>query len=284
MPHAFFPIPSAIAHTPLPIAPPKEGRKEGRRSPLKKTRPHPPHAPPLLPIAYCLLPIAHCPPLNTPAAANAPAFTALDWSVVAIYLLAMALVGAWFSRRQKSTDDFFLASRSIPVWAAAVSIVATSVSAATFLGAPESAFRGNITYLSFNIASLISVAVVALFFIPAFYRNNVTTVYGLLTGRFGPGAAPFGKPILADLPEFVTRNLVDLAEDSAQERVASASRVDYGCRNGINMNRDGRRTQKGPAFAPRFDDQRQVGEGAHVRVPVFLCTFTVVLKNVGLSR
>jgi SSS family transporter len=117
-----------------------------------------------------------------------PGFSALDWAVVAVYLAAMAAIGVHFARRQGSVRAYFLADRSIPVWAAAVSIVATSVSAVTFIGAPEDAFNGNLSYLSINLAGLVAVILVAVFFIPRFYAANVTTVYELVGERMGDGA------------------------------------------------------------------------------------------------
>ncbi len=115
-------------------------------------------------------------------------FAALDWAVLLTYLAGMLFVGLYFARRQKSLAEFFLASRSVPVWAASLAIVATSVSAVTFLGAPEDAYRGNLTYLSLNIAALIAVVVVAVLFIPAFYGNHAATIYQLIGDRLGPGA------------------------------------------------------------------------------------------------
>lgn len=117
-----------------------------------------------------------------------PRFAALDWFVLSAYLVGMLLIGLRFARRQKSLAEFFLASRSVPVWAASLAIVATSVSAVTFLGAPEDAYRNNLTYLSLNIAALIAVIVVALLFIPAFYRHQASTIYQLIGDRLGPGA------------------------------------------------------------------------------------------------
>ncbi len=117
-----------------------------------------------------------------------PRFALLDWVVLLAYLAGMVLVGVRFARRQKSLAEFFLASRSVPVWAASLAIVATSVSAVTFLGAPEDAYRGNLTYLSLNIAALIAVLVVAVVFIPAFYRHHAATIYQLIGDRLGPGA------------------------------------------------------------------------------------------------
>jgi len=116
-------------------------------------------------------------------------FGILDWAIVGAYLAFMVATGLYFARRQKTTEEFLLAGRRIPMWAAAISIVATSVSAATFLGAPEQAYAGNLAYLSTNIAALIAVLIVAMVFIPAFYKENVATVYQFLGKRFGPPAA-----------------------------------------------------------------------------------------------
>lgn len=109
-----------------------------------------------------------------------------DWAVLAVYLAMLVVTGWWFSRREsKTTGEYFLASRRMPMWAVSVSIIATSLSAATFVGAPEQSYAGDLTYLSTNIGGIIAVIVVAYIFIPAFYRNNCTTVYELLERRFG---------------------------------------------------------------------------------------------------
>jgi solute:Na+ symporter, SSS family len=112
-------------------------------------------------------------------------FTVLDWVVLGGYFALLLLIGAVASRRERGTDDFFLGGRRMPIWAVAASVLATATSAATFIGGPEAAYRGNLTYLSTNIGTMLAVVVVAFVFIPAFYRNNVTTVYDLLERRFG---------------------------------------------------------------------------------------------------
>jgi SSS family transporter len=118
--------------------------------------------------------------------AQSTGFRAADWVVLALYLGLLVATGIWFSRREsKSTHEYFLAGRKMPMWAVSVSIIATSLSAATFVGAPEQSYVGDLTYLSTNIGGLIAVIVVAFVFIPAFYKNNCTTVYELLERRFG---------------------------------------------------------------------------------------------------
>ncbi|MBX3380882.1 MAG: sodium:solute symporter [Phycisphaeraceae bacterium] len=113
----------------------------------------------------------------------------LDWAVLGIYLLALAVSGFAFARReQKDTGDYFLGGRRMPVWAVALSIIASSLSVATFIGVPQIAYETNITYLLTNLGGLIAVMIVAVWFIPAFYRANVTSIYELLGQRLGEGA------------------------------------------------------------------------------------------------
>lgn len=123
------------------------------------------------------------------ALASAARFAAVDWAIVGLYMAAMVAMGLWFARRQKNTEDYLLAGRRIPVWAAAVAMVATSVSAATFLGAPEAAYQSNLTYMAQNIAGMIGVVIVAAVFVPAFFRAGVITVYQLVGQRIGGDAA-----------------------------------------------------------------------------------------------
>lgn len=113
-------------------------------------------------------------------------FSLFDWLVLALYFVILAVSGYVFTKKQNTTDDYFRASGQIPMWAAGMSFLATSLSAATFIGGPQQAFNGNLTYLSSIIGSIIAVLVVAIFFVPAFYKNRVATVYSLLEKRFGP--------------------------------------------------------------------------------------------------
>jgi SSS family solute:Na+ symporter len=72
----------------------------------------------------------------------------------------------------------------MPTWAVAVSIVATSLSAVTFIGVPQLAYGGNLTYLATNLGMILAALVIALFFIPAFYRSQSASIYDLLERRF----------------------------------------------------------------------------------------------------
>lgn len=115
-------------------------------------------------------------------------FTALDWAVLLGYMVIVVIIGVAVSMKRRGADDFFLAGRRIPMWAAAVSVLATSMSAATFLGGPQQAYAGNLTYFAVNLAALLAVVLSALFFIPTYYRLNVTSIYEVLGRGLGVGA------------------------------------------------------------------------------------------------
>ncbi|MGE3109628.1 MAG: sodium:solute symporter [Phycisphaerales bacterium] len=123
---------------------------------------------------------------NLPAT---PGFDRFDWLVLGAYFALLIGTGVWFSWRQsRSTADYFLASRQMPVWAVAFSILATAQSAATFVGAPEMSYRGDLSYLSTNLGGILAALILAAVFIPIYYRLGVSTPYQLLESRFGPGA------------------------------------------------------------------------------------------------
>ncbi len=120
------------------------------------------------------------------------AFGTIDWFVLGAYLalmLAIGLVAAYRESRHKSdTKEFFLGGRSMPTWALAISIIGSSLSVATFVGVPDSAFKGNLTYLMLYLGSVLAALFVAAVFVPRLYRAGTVTIYGYLAQRFGEPA------------------------------------------------------------------------------------------------
>lgn len=117
-------------------------------------------------------------------------FTTLDWIVLAGYFALLLGTGIYFNRkdRQKTSLDYFLAGHKMPVWAVTFSILATTQSAATFIGVPAASYRGSLTYLSLSLGTVIAACIVAWIFVPAYFRAGVVTPYELLERRFGPAS------------------------------------------------------------------------------------------------
>ncbi len=117
------------------------------------------------------------------------AFSSLDWTVFGSYFLVLTLTSVLFSRiKIKSTRDYFVGGNSVPMFAVAVSVLATSQSAATFLGGPEYSYGKDLTFIGFYLSAFLAVVFVAKVLIPRFYAINAVTVYELLEKRYGEKA------------------------------------------------------------------------------------------------
>lgn len=120
----------------------------------------------------------------------------LEWLDLVILLGYFAIilgVGLWFGRKERDTHDFFLGGRKQPWLIVGLSIVATEVSALTFIGVPADAFTGNWNYLQMYAGAFLGRMLIIWLLLPAFYGGNVTTVYEYLGQRFGPWTRTTGS-------------------------------------------------------------------------------------------
>ena len=62
--------------------------------------------------------------------------TAVDWVVVGLYFVGIIGMGVYFARKQRTTGEYFLGSRSMPSWVVGLSIIATLLSTISYLATP----------------------------------------------------------------------------------------------------------------------------------------------------
>jgi solute:Na+ symporter, SSS family len=110
--------------------------------------------------------------------------TAIDYAVIAAYLIGTATVALTLAGKQKSLNDFFLGSRNVPWWLATFSGIATIVSGASYLGGPGVGYRSDYTLLQYRLAIPISLLVLCVIILPFFYRMQVYSIYEYLARRF----------------------------------------------------------------------------------------------------
>ncbi|MGY8805332.1 MAG: sodium:solute symporter family transporter, partial [bacterium] len=109
-----------------------------------------------------------------------------DYVVLAAYAALVLWIGLYSARKHASSADLLLGQRAVPGWAVLLSMVATELSAATFIGVPVAAYSGNWSYLQLAFGSLLGKLVLARMVIPLYHRLKVVTVYGFLETSFGP--------------------------------------------------------------------------------------------------
>jgi solute:Na+ symporter, SSS family len=109
-----------------------------------------------------------------------------DWAVMLLYGAFVVGLGLRVGRGAKSGEGHLRGDRSLPAWAVVFSVLATEVSAATYIGVPAAAFNGDWTYLEFAVGALLGKLALSTWFIRLYWRLNLPTVYGFLRARVGP--------------------------------------------------------------------------------------------------
>ena len=109
----------------------------------------------------------------------------LDFAIIAVYLAGITLFGLRFRKRQRSLRDYFLADRSIPWWAIALSIVAAETSTLTIISTPGLAYDTNLTFLQVVLGYLVGRIIISFVLLPHYFRGELYTAYELIERRFG---------------------------------------------------------------------------------------------------
>ena len=117
----------------------------------------------------------------------------LNYTTLIVYLAAMLMVGVYFARRNRNTNDFFRGGQRVPWWAAACSIFATMLSSLTYMSVPAKAYMTNWEYLlGYPIIFLTAILVIYLI-LPFFRQIDATSAYEYLDKRFNRGARYLGS-------------------------------------------------------------------------------------------
>ena len=110
--------------------------------------------------------------------------TTADWTVLTIYLLGIVAFGLWVGRGNRRIDDFFLAGRQMRWWAVGLSVMATQISAITFVGTTGQAYGDGMRFLVVYFGLPFAMVILCVTLVPFFYRARVFTAYEYLERRF----------------------------------------------------------------------------------------------------
>jgi len=121
-------------------------------------------------------------------AASGGSFTLWDWGVVVAYFALTTYIGHAMAGKQATMRDFFLGGRKLPWYAVSGSIIATEISAVTFIGVPAMVFGagGNFTYLQLGVfGAFFSRLIVGFVLVPAYYRREIYSPYDYMGNKLG---------------------------------------------------------------------------------------------------
>lgn len=112
-------------------------------------------------------------------------FSTLDYIVLIVYLVAVAVFGMLRAGKQQSANDYFLGHDTIPWWVVCFSIVAAETSTLTFISIPGLAYVANLNFLQVTLGYLLGRIVVSFVLLPSYYTGELSTAYAFLERRFG---------------------------------------------------------------------------------------------------
>ncbi|MXW01069.1 MAG: hypothetical protein F4X59_10125 [Holophagales bacterium] len=119
-------------------------------------------------------------------------FGLADWLILLALFAAITVMVRSLSRRQKTERDYFGGARNLPWYAVAASLVATEISAVTYISLPSIVHRpgGDLTYLQIGLFGYLAARLlVAWLLVPAYYRYDVMSPYDLIERRLGTAGA-----------------------------------------------------------------------------------------------
>lgn len=115
-------------------------------------------------------------------------FETIDLIIFVAYAILIMSVGLWVSRgkkgESKSTEEYFLAGKSLPFWAIGASLIAANISAEQFIGMSGSGFAIGLAIASYEWMGALTLIIVAKFFMPIFIKNKLFTIPQFIEIRF----------------------------------------------------------------------------------------------------
>lgn len=107
-------------------------------------------------------------------------FSAIDYVVFIGMLVISAAIGVYYrvtGGKQKSTKEYLMADRSMPVWPVSFSLMASFMSAVTLMGVSNENYQFGTQFVVINVAYGLFTPIAAYLFLPVFYKMQVCSAY-----------------------------------------------------------------------------------------------------------
>uniref|UniRef100_A0A4W4E072 Sodium-dependent multivitamin transporter n=1 Tax=Electrophorus electricus TaxID=8005 RepID=A0A4W4E072_ELEEL len=115
-------------------------------------------------------------------------FSTVDYVIFTLLLVASAGIGVFYAfsgGRQRTTQEFLLADRSMTCLPVSLSLLATFQSAVAILGAPSEIYTHGTQYWFLGCSYFLGLLIPAHIFIPVFYRLRLASTYEVSQGGRG---------------------------------------------------------------------------------------------------
>lgn len=110
-------------------------------------------------------------------------------SLFLLFMIVVAVITWWRVRGTNfdTSDGYFLAGRSLSGWVIAGSLLLTNLQASNFVGMSANAYDVNMAVMGYEVGSGLVLILVALFLVPRYLKQGITTIPDFIESRFGSG-------------------------------------------------------------------------------------------------
>jgi SSS family solute:Na+ symporter len=115
----------------------------------------------------------------------------LDIAVITVYFLIIFAIGFYFARKEKTTTDYFLASRNVGWFAIGASLFVSNISTEHFIGLAGTGASSGLAVGHFEWLACLILLILGWVFVPFYLRSNVFTMPEFLERRFSRGSAVY---------------------------------------------------------------------------------------------
>jgi len=126
-------------------------------------------------------------------------FTALDWGIIAVYLIATVAIGIYVNRYIKNMADYVVAGRSLKSYLSIATMIGSELGLVTVMYSAQKGFwRGLAAFHIGLVAGMVTLFVgITGFIVVPLRRMGVMTIPEFYARRFSPGVRIFGGLLLA---------------------------------------------------------------------------------------
>lgn len=113
-------------------------------------------------------------------------FGTLDIVSFVLFIVLVVGVSLYASRKEETSEDYFLAGRGLTWWMIGISLIASNISTEHFVGMAGQGFMANIgmAIASYEWIAALALIIVALFLLPRFLKAGIYTIPEFLEYRY----------------------------------------------------------------------------------------------------
>jgi solute:Na+ symporter, SSS family len=114
-----------------------------------------------------------------------------DLVIIVLYFCVVFAIGFYFSLRERTTTDYFLASRNVGWFAIGASLFVSNISTEHFIGLAGSGASSGLAVGHFEWLACFMLLILGWIFVPFYLRSNVFTMPEFLERRFNRSCATY---------------------------------------------------------------------------------------------